>query len=66
MMTTPRVKQALEYARRDAARRDTARIDPAGLLLGMVEVEDALSNRLLRDTGTDPNHIRQLLAAADG
>lgn len=66
MSVMPRVKQALEYAQRDADRRHRARIDPAGLLLGMVEVENALSNRLLRDTGSDPNHIRQLLSTADG
>ena len=66
MRTTPRVKQALESARRDADRRDAATIGPAGLLLGMIEVEDAQSNRLLCDAGADPNRIRQLLSTADG
>jgi uncharacterized protein YjiS (DUF1127 family) len=30
----------------------------------MVEVEDALSNRLLRDAGIDPSEVRVLLDAA--
>ena len=55
----PRVKHAFEHARRDADRRQRPTIDPAGLLLGMVEVEDALSNRLLRDTGVDPSEVRR-------
>ena len=29
-------------------------IEPAMLLLGIVEVEDALANRLLRNNGIDP------------
>jgi ATP-dependent Clp protease ATP-binding subunit ClpA len=62
----PRVKQAFEHARRDADRRRRATIDPAGLLLGMVEVEDALSNQLLRDAGVDPCQVRQVLLDASG
>jgi ATP-dependent Clp protease ATP-binding subunit ClpA len=57
----PRVKRAFERAWRDAERRQRATIDPAGLLLGMVEVEDALSNRLLQDVGVDPSRVRQAL-----
>jgi hypothetical protein len=56
-----RVKRAFEHAWRDADRRQQATIDPAGLLLGMVEVEDALSNRLLQDVGVDPSRVRQAL-----
>jgi ATP-dependent Clp protease ATP-binding subunit ClpA len=63
---TPRVKQAFEHARRDADRRERPAVDPAGLLLGMVEVEDALSNRLLRDAGIDPSEVRRVLLDAAG
>lgn len=31
--------------------------DPAGLLLGMVEVDDALSNRVLCDLGVQPDEV---------
>jgi ATP-dependent Clp protease ATP-binding subunit ClpA len=66
MGVAPRVKQAFEHARRDADRRQRSAIDPAGLLLGMVEVEDALSNRLLRDAGIDPSEVRRVLLDAAG
>jgi ATP-dependent Clp protease ATP-binding subunit ClpA len=66
MGVAPRVKQALDYARRDADRRHQAAITPAGLLLGMVEVEDAVSNKLLGRVGVDPANVRRaLLEAAD-
>lgn len=63
MSVAPRVKQALERARRDADRRRRP-IDPAGVLGGMIDVEDALSNRLLRETGVDPDDLRQRLQTA--
>jgi ATP-dependent Clp protease ATP-binding subunit ClpA len=66
MGVAPRVKQAFEHARRDADRRQRDVIDPAGLLLGMVEVEGALSNRLLRDAGVDPSEVRRVLLDAAG
>jgi ATP-dependent Clp protease ATP-binding subunit ClpA len=66
MGVAPRVKQAFEHARRDADRRQRSAIDPAGLLLGMVEVEDALSDRLLRDAGIDPSEVRRVLLDAAG
>jgi ATP-dependent Clp protease ATP-binding subunit ClpA len=66
MGVAPRVKQAFEHAHRDADRRQRSAIDPAGLLLGMVEVEDALSNRLLRDAGIDPSEVRRVLLDAAG
>lgn len=66
MGVAPRVKQAFEHARRDADRRQREPIDPAGLLLGMVEVEDALSNRLMRDAGIDPSEVRRALLDAAG
>lgn len=49
-----RLKQAFEIAARHAERRPQRRIDRACLLLGIVEVEDALANRLLYDNGVDP------------
>ena len=57
----PRLKQAFERARNDADRRQRTTIDPATLLIGMIDVEDALSNRLLRDIGVDPEQLRQAL-----
>jgi ATP-dependent Clp protease ATP-binding subunit ClpA len=55
----PRVKQAFEHARRDIARRQLDLIGPLTLLLGMVDVEDAMSNRLLREAGLDPAVLRR-------
>ena len=66
MGVAPRVKRAFEHARHDADRRQRAAIDPAGLLLGMVEVEDALSNQLLRDAGVDPSDVRRALLEITG
>ena len=57
----PRLKQAFERARTEADRRQRSTIDPATLLIGMIDVEDALSNRLLRDIGVDPEELRQAL-----
>ena len=57
----PRLKQAFERARNEADRRQRTTIDPATLLIGMIDVEDALSNRLLRDIGVDPEQLRQAL-----
>jgi ATP-dependent Clp protease ATP-binding subunit ClpA len=64
MSVAPRVKQALERAARDAARRGRSMIDPAGLLLGMVEMQDALANQLLRDSGLEPGDVRAALQDA--
>lgn len=60
----PRVKQALEHALADADRRHKPTIDPAGLLLGMTEVDGALSNRLLRELGVPPGDVRAAIARA--
>jgi len=59
MSCAPRVKQAFEHARRDMARRQLDLIGPLTLLLGMVDVEDAISNRLLREAGLDPAVLRR-------
>jgi ATP-dependent Clp protease ATP-binding subunit ClpA len=61
MTVARRAKQAFERAAREADRRGRPAIDPASLLLGIVEVEDALANRLLRDNGIDPEQIRGML-----
>jgi len=61
MSVAPRVKQALERAQHDAQRRGITHIDAAALLLGMLEVPDAMSNRLLRDVGADPDQIQLAL-----
>ena len=61
MSVAPRVKQALERGLIDAARRQRDALDPAALLLGMLETEGAMSNDLLRRTGVDPDRLHQLL-----
>lgn len=66
MSIAPRLKRAFEHAGLEADRRRAARIDPAALLLGMVEVKDAMSNRILRDLGVDPERLGQVLRALDG
>jgi hypothetical protein len=63
MSLAPRVKRALELALRDAIRREREVIDPAGLLLGMVEVE-GMAARLLVDVGVQPDDIREALQRA--
>ena len=60
---SPRVKQALERGLRDAARRQRDALDPAALLLGMLQTERAMSNELLRRTGVDPDRLHQLLVS---
>ena len=62
MGMAPRAKQAFEFARRhtDGSNRG---IDPSRLLLGMIDVEDAMSNRLLIQAGVDPTALRHRLAS---
>ncbi|MGH9279258.1 MAG: Clp protease N-terminal domain-containing protein [Acidimicrobiales bacterium] len=66
MSIAPRLKRSFEHAGREADRRGRATIDPAALFLGMVEVEDAMSNVLLRRTGIDPQALGQSLRALGG
>lgn len=63
MSVAPRVKQALERAWREADQRCQSAIRPSLLLLGIVEVEDAVANRLLRENGVDPDGVRALLTS---
>lgn len=60
MGLAPRVKQALEIALVDATRRGQGAVDPAGLLLGMVEVE-GMAARLLFDASVPLDDIRGAL-----
>lgn len=64
MSAAGRFKEAFERARRDSERRHRDLIDPVTLLLGMIDVEEAMSNRLLRDTGVDPEVVRQVASEA--
>lgn len=64
MSVAPRLKLALDRAWKDADRRKLVAIDPPTLFLGMIDVEDAMSNRILRDLGVDLDELgRSLLKA---
>ncbi len=63
MSVAPRVKQALERGLLDAARRQRDALDPAALLLGMLETDGAMSDELLRRTGVDRDRLHQLLVS---
>ena len=58
MGVAPRAKQSFERARDHARRRGKELIDPTALLLGMLDIEDAMSNRMLRELGRDPHELR--------
>jgi len=58
MSAACRFKEAFERASRDSDRRHRDLIDPVTLLVGMIDVQGAMSNRLLRDTGVDPDVVR--------
>jgi len=64
LLVACRAKEAFENARRDAERRQLGSIDPAALLTGMAEVQEAMANRLLRDSGIDLDQLRIILAEA--
>jgi ATP-dependent Clp protease ATP-binding subunit ClpA len=66
MSIAPRLKRAFEGARQHADRRSLSAIDPATLMLGVVEVEDALANRILRDLGVDLEELRRSLRGVTG
>lgn len=59
----PRAKRALEQARRAAKAAHRPRIDTADLLIGLLEIDDAMAPRLLRRLGTAPDTIRSRLRA---
>ena len=61
MGLTPRLKQSFERARMENNRRPGGLIDPGTLLVGMIDIEGALSNRLLGDLGIDPGQLRHAL-----
>lgn len=66
MSIAPRLKRSFERAGQDADRRRLPAIDPAALLLGVVEVDDAMANRILHDLGVDRGHLRQSLRGEPG
>jgi ATP-dependent Clp protease ATP-binding subunit ClpA len=57
----PRVKQVLQRAVEHAERQGRPAAAPSDVLLGMVDTEAAMSNRLLRDMGVDPAQVRRAL-----
>jgi ATP-dependent Clp protease ATP-binding subunit ClpA len=61
---TPRVKRVMERALSGAMQRGLPAIDPCALLLGMVDEECALSNRLLQDLGVPPDELRAAILRA--
>jgi ATP-dependent Clp protease ATP-binding subunit ClpA len=66
MSVAARLKRSFEGACRHADRRKLAAIDPNTLLLAMVEVEEAMSNRILRHLGVDLRQLTDSLQAAAG
>lgn len=62
----PRLKQALELARRQAEALDRDCADTEHLLLGLVGVKGALAGQLLADLGADPERVRSQLASMLG
>ena len=61
---SPRAKQALDRAD-TAAGRVQQLISPVALLGGMLDVADALSNRLLNSLGVDPLDLRARIVEID-
>lgn len=59
----PRAKLALDRARRTAKAGHRPRFDSADLLLGLLEIDDGMAVRLLRDLGVNPADIRARLRA---
>lgn len=57
----PRAKQSFERARRHAECRGRQLIDPNDLLLGMLDIKDAMSNKMLRELGRDLDELRRAL-----
>lgn len=66
MSVAPRLKLAFENARQEAERRKQALIDPAALLVGMLQVDGAMANRILRAVGVDPERLEQSLRSLGG
>lgn len=64
MEAAPRFEEAFERARRESDRRQRDLIDPLCLLIGMIDVGNAMSNRLLRDAGVDPDVVREVARGA--
>ena len=57
----PRAKRAPERARRTAQAAHRTRFDSPDLLLGLLDIEDGVAVRLLRDLGVDPAAVRARL-----
>jgi hypothetical protein len=62
----PRLKQALELARRQAEALGHDCADTEHLLLGLVAVKGALAGRILADLGANPERLRAQLASMLG
>jgi hypothetical protein len=58
MGVAPRAKRSFERARGHAKRRGMELIDPTALLLGMLDIDDAMSNTMLRSLGRHPDELR--------
>lgn len=64
MGMAPRLKRAFEGARHEADRRDQRSIEPTMLLLAVIDVEDALANRLLEAHHVDLRELRTVLVSS--
>ena len=60
---TPRAREVLEAAARDADGRGDGQISPGHVLLGMIAVGDGLGIRILQELGVD---VRQVGLRAEG
>lgn len=61
MPFTPRAKKVLERALREALSLGHTHIGPEHLLLGLLAQNDGVSNRILVESGADPESIRSRL-----
>jgi ATP-dependent Clp protease ATP-binding subunit ClpA len=66
MRVAPRLKQSFERARQDSDDRKLKAIDPAALLLGVVEVDDAMANEILHALDVDRESLRRALRDRSG
>ncbi|MEA3396693.1 MAG: Clp protease N-terminal domain-containing protein, partial [Chloroflexota bacterium] len=63
---TPASRDALRFARAEAARMRHATIGPEHILLGLLLESEGLAGRVLRDMGLHPQQVQRLVARLSG